>query len=352
MRTELRGLGGVLTGDLAAPTSGASVIAFEDGRITTIGQTAGEAETIVEAGGAWAMPGHWDGAASLYFGDHEPQFSARGAIAAAVEFGTTSLVGNGTVRVPGWIGDPRSARELAVLTVKSWRFDRPRGIKVLPGVVDADPAWTAEDFADLSSVGVSTVLIPGSTSDSAATSLAAAVRESGLRIGVSMGIEKSGGLSLEDVVAIGPDVVRTTGLHTNAVRELLAETNANLGVTLAGGLRAATDAVCSVADRGQLGRIFLGSGLPGRSAVLPAGIALFVDALAATTGLGREQLIALASSNVARAFGVDGGTLAIGQPADVVLVDADQLDGAGSWATPVRATFIDGNPAWSREATA
>src|SRR4029078_1535960 len=93
-----------------APRLAASAIAFEDGRIVSIGAPTDDAGEVVEAGGAWAMPGLWDGAAALYFDDHEPQFSARGAIAAAVEFGTTTLVGSGRVRVPGWVGDPRSNR--------------------------------------------------------------------------------------------------------------------------------------------------------------------------------------------------------------------------------------------------
>src|SRR4051812_31182142 len=108
MRTELRGLGGILTGDLTAPQRDESAIAFESGRIVSIGAPSGDADEVVEAHGASAVPGLWDGAAALYFGDHEPEFSARGTIAAAVEFGTTTLVGNGRVRPPGWIGDARS----------------------------------------------------------------------------------------------------------------------------------------------------------------------------------------------------------------------------------------------------
>jgi enamidase len=352
MRTELRGLGGVLTGDLASPRKDASAIAFENGRVVSIGPPTADADQLVEAGGAWAMPGLWDGAAALYFGDHEPQFSARGAIAAAVEFGTTTLVGSGRTHVPGWVGDPRSNRELAVLTVKSWRFDRPRGIKVIPTVVEADPSWTSDDLLDLATVGASTVLIASSHGRDVAAEMTRLAREASLRVGLFERAGEATPLTVADVVDLQPDVVLTAGGAGLPVRELLAETRASFGVTLASGLRAATDAVCAAGDRSDLARIFIGSGLPGRGGVLPGAMALFVEVLATTTGLGRDQVVSLASGNVARAYGVDGGILAIGRAADLVLVDPDPLEQASPWSTPVRATFIDGVSAWNREPNA
>lgn len=352
MRTQIRNLGGILTGDLAAPRSDEAEIEIEDGRIVAMGAAPGErsgADQVIDAGGAWAAPGLWDGAAALYFGDHDPQFSARGAIAAAVEFGTTSLVIGGRVAVPGWIGTPRTNRELAVLTIKSWRFDRPLGIKVVAGVIDGDPAWTAEDLADLASAGASTLMI--SAGADSAIRLGDAAREAGLRVGALVATRSAGtdAATIDAIAELRPDVVMLRASSDIAVRELLDGTTASIGVALTAGIGPATQLVCGAADRTELARVFLGSGLPGRAGVLPGAMPLFLDALAGTTGLAAEQLVALASSHAARAFGLAGGVLAPGQAADLALLDPGR-GSVISWAQPVRMTFIDGNPVWSREA--
>jgi hypothetical protein len=345
MSTEIRGVGGILTGDLANPRASGTAIGIDDGRISWIGDSRGNAETVVDARGAIAMPGLWDGSAALYFGDHEPQFSGRGANAAAVEYGTTSLVVGGRVDIPGWVGDPRSRRELAVLMAKSWRYDRPRGIKVHPGIVEGDPDWTADDLADLAANGASTLIVPTDSSGDAAGRLAARARTSGLRIGGRAGA----GTDVPELAALQPDVVYLHGADRTVARNVLEQTTAAVGVLFSDGIATATDVVCAAADRSELGRVFVGSGLPGRAGVLPGAMALFLETLGATTGLAREQLVALATANVARAFGLPGGMLGVGQPADVVLIDGEPGTASG-WARSVRASYIDGQSAWSREA--
>jgi len=257
----------------------------------------------------------------------------------------------GQVPVPGWIGAPRSNRELAALTIKSWRFDRPRGIKVVPGVIDADAAWTDEDLADLAAVGASTVMVPLAASGDRSSALADAARSAGLRVGVTTG-GRSGGVadsSIDRIAGLRPDVVVVRGADRVSAQDLLERTNASIGVTLAAGLELARDVVCAAADRNELGRVFVGSGLPGGAGVVPAAVPLFLDALAATTGHSREQLWSVASGNAARAFAIEGGTLEAGQPADLCLVELGR-EPATAWADPVRMTFIDGTVAWRKEA--
>jgi cytosine/adenosine deaminase-related metal-dependent hydrolase len=78
---------------------------------------------------------------------------------------------------------------------------------------------------------------------------------------------------------------------------------------------------------------------------------LFLDVLAQTTSVHRDQLLATASGNVARAFGLPGGVLDVGAPADIVLIDPSP-DGSGpgsAWTQSPAMTFIDGAVAWTAE---
>src|SRR5262245_4936873 len=80
----LHNLGGVFTGDPSAPVASLDALAIADALIASPGAN-DEAERL-DAGGRWAMPGLWDGAQNLYFGDHTPVFSAVGALSAAAGF--------------------------------------------------------------------------------------------------------------------------------------------------------------------------------------------------------------------------------------------------------------------------
>ena len=347
----IRGLAGIVTGRIDRPRDNADTLIVDGGRI--VGPDA-VATDVIDARGRWAVPGGWDGSASLYYGDHEPTYSARGHVAGAVVHGTTTLVIGGPVAIPGWIGTPRSRRELAVLTIKSWRHDRPRGIKVVAGVVDADAGWDERDLTDLAAVGATTLMLSTAQSADDTRRLAGAARSVGLRTGLRVISDTVGGKALSSVLAAAqPDVVVTSrdGSHTVVNRVLTSTHHASVGLLLTGELGEAAEAINAAADSDQLDRLFLGTGMPGRAGVLPGGLALFVDILERCTSIGRDRLLALASGNVARAFGLPGGVLEFGQPADLVLVDPAQ-DGRGpssAWTNPPEMTMIDGVVAWSRD---
>ncbi len=87
--------------------------------------------------------------------------------------------------------------------------------------------------------------------------------------------------------------------------------------------------------------------MPDERGVLPAGMALLVDVLAGAAGLEPALVVAMASGNVARAFGRPGGVLGPGQPADVVvLAGADGSTGpyVSPWLRRPTATLVNGQP--------
>jgi enamidase len=319
----LHNLGGVLTGDASAPTAPGDAIAVRDGVLVAPDDWRA-AGARIDARGGWAMPGLWDGACNLYFGDHTPVLSASGMLAASVGFGVTSVVAAGSAPVPSATDSARFLRELAVLTMKSWLHDRPRGLQVHCGAVTAHPRWGSEDLQDLVACGADLLLLPLGAPPDELLRLAKSGRAAGLRIGLRLD-GAAGEAAIDELVGeVRPEVatpVNAVGLAAGVIDRLLEDGACALGLVLAGDLAVAARVARACVDRGQPGRPFLGSGTPDERGVLPAGMPLLIDLLGAMAGLDPALVVAMASGNVARAFGRPGGLLGPGQPADVVVLE-------------------------------
>ncbi len=75
---------------------------------------------------------------------------------------------------------------------------------------------------------------------------------------------------------------------------------------------------------GRLKDLLIGTDAPAGSGVQPNGMLRMVTLLASLGGLPAEQAICCATGNTARNRGLDGGLIAIGQPADLVFLDKPQ----------------------------
>jgi len=339
----LHNLGGVFTGDASAPTADQDAIAVADGLIVVPG--AADAAERLDAGGGWAMPGLWDGAQNLYFGDHTPTFSATGALAASVGFGVTTVVAVHSAAVPGAGPGARFRRELAVLTMKSWAHERPGGLHVHTNTVLGHPDWDADDLQDLAACGADLLLLPDSLRPEDALRLAKTGRETGFRIGLWLESTASPAAVDELLATARPELatpVNTPGLPESVIGRLIEADGCALGLTLAGDLQVAARVARACADRGGPWRPFLGTGMPDDRGVMPAGLALFMDVIGALTGLEPGLVIAMATGNVARAFDRPGGVLAPGQPADVVVLNGGGF--ASPWLRRPTSTLVGGYP--------
>jgi enamidase len=68
--------------------------------------------------------------------------------------------------------------------------------------------------------------------------------------------------------------------------------------------------------------VTIGSDLPGGTGIVPGAILRTMQLLShLLPDLPVEQLVCLATGNSARRFGLPGGTIAVGQPADLVVWD-------------------------------
>jgi enamidase len=354
----LHNLGGVLTGDAAAPAASADVLAVRDGVLVApddpAAQAGPEAAERIDARGGWVMPGLWDGACHLYFGDHTPELSAVGALAASVGYGVTTVVAAGPAPVPGVVPTARFQRELAVLTMKSWVHDRPRGLQVHCGAVVAHQHWGAEDLQDLVASGADLLLLPVTIPADDLRRLAKTGRAAGMRVGLKLdGADTLGDALLDELLEeVRPELatpVNAVGLSGAVTDRLLRAGDCALGLVLTGNLAVAARVVRECVERGELGRPFLGSGTPDQRGVLPAGMALLLEVLGAMTGLEPAPLVAMASGNVARAFGRPGGLLGPGQPADLVVLEHGDGEFVSPWLRRPAATLVNGRPDLTRE---
>src|SRR5262249_50731046 len=156
------------------------------------------------------------------------------------------------------------------------------GLHVHAGAVAGHADWDAEDLTDLAVHGADLLMLPASLPFEDSLRLAAAGREVGLRIGLSLHDAEQLDLAVLDKVLaeVRPAIatsVNTAGLSADTVHRLVDADGCALGLVLAGDLAVATRVARACVERGEPVRPFLGTGLPDQRGVLPAGVPLFID---------------------------------------------------------------------------
>jgi enamidase len=347
-----RNIGTLLSGDLALPILDASSLLIEDGLVRTIGAV-GTADIEVDVRGATVAPGLWDSHIHPYFGEYTPRQEAFGTIGRMVRSGVTSAISAGAGHQPGMYlpspklpnvqalsrvathGRPERARDaagtkaLAIVMAKAWRSERPSGLKLHAETVFAEDGMTEEDFAELSDAGIRRLKFQRPISRAAdAERYRGWAHDRGMLV-----LTHTGNRSLirdiddiaESLRVIHPDVAS----HVNggptpapwpAIEWLVTNTPATLEVAFIGNLPLARRMLRLVLDRGELHRVTVGSDLPGGTGVVPGAILRTLQLLShLLPELPVEQLVCLATGNTARRFGLPGGVVAPGEPADIVV---------------------------------
>jgi enamidase len=143
----------------------------------------------------------------------------------------------------------------------------------------------------------------------------------------------------------------TTSLDEDGLRTIVRETTMALQIVQAGNLRSALFIVRLAAEAGAFARVCVASDTPTGTGVMPLGVLKSVCELASLGELPPEVVVAMATGNNARAFRLAASaTLAVGQPADLVVCDApaaskaaDALGAIGRGDIPgISAVVIDG----------
>ncbi|MEI6160652.1 MAG: amidohydrolase family protein [Roseococcus sp.] len=336
MRVAIVNLGGLVTGDLAAPLREAEAMLLEGGRITRIGtldaSTLESCDVVVDAAGTLAVPGLIDSHVHITFGDYTPRQRTVGFLESYLHGGVTTAITASEVHVPGRPKDPSGVKALALAAAACFRDYRPGGMRVHAGSIILEPGLTPDDLRELAAAGIWLAkagfgAFP-TPFDYAPLMLAA--REAGMITTMHTGgssIPGSSGIWAEHVLASHPHV----SFHVNGgpvampepgFARLVNESDIALQICTAGNLRTALLTARLLAEAGQLERLLIATDTPTGSGIMPLGMLYTISHLASLGGMAPEIATAAATGNNARVYRLNSGLLAEGRDADVILLDA------------------------------
>ncbi|MBX9750261.1 MAG: amidohydrolase family protein [Roseococcus sp.] len=336
MRTAIINIGGIATGDLAAPLREGEAILMEAGRIMRIGTLDAAAlescDVVVDAAGTLATPGLVDSHVHITFGDYTPRQRTVGFLESYLHGGVTTAITASEVHVPGRPKDPAGVKALALAAAACFRDYRPGGMRVHAGSVILEPGLTTADLQELAAAGIWLAkagfgAFP-TPHDYAPLMLAA--RAAGMITTMHTGgasIPGSSGIWAEHVLASHPNV----SFHVNGgpvampepgFARLVNESDIALQICTAGNLRTALLTAKLLAEAGQLERLLIATDTPTGSGIMPLGMLYTISHLASLGGMAPEIAIAAATGNNARVYRLNSGILAEGRDADVILLDA------------------------------
>jgi enamidase len=339
---EIRNLGGLVTGRIGEPVAEVEAIRAENGLITGF-ESAGEAETVLDAGGAVAVPGLIDSHAHVVFGDWTPRQQALGWIESSMHGGVTAMMSASEVHLPGRPRDRDGVKALALAAQRAYSGFRPGGVKVLAGSVIIEPTLEPEDFAELSGQGVwlAKVGFGDFESQGDAAPLVRAAQNAGFVV-----MNHTGGASnpdsspvtISDVLALGCDIIGHANGGTTALPDedlpRLFDAPGAIQLVQAGNLRSSLRIVELARERDALDRLVIATDTPTGTGVMPLGMIKTVCELSSLGGLSASDAIAMASGSNGAVLRRAEGVLAPGRPADLSLC----FEPLGSaWSDPLAA---------------
>ncbi len=334
MKVAVFNIGTILSGNINAPIASGDTVVMDGGVIVSVGHggDVADCDVTIDAGGMMAMPGLIDSHVHITFGDYTPRQKTVGFLESYVHGGVTTSISASEVHVPGRPRDPAGVKALAIAARKSFLNYRPGGMRVHAGSVILEPGLTEADFAEMAKEGV--WLAKAGFGNFATpydyAPYVAMARRHGMVTMVHTGgssIPGSTGIWADHLIAIKPDV----SYHVNGgpiampdadFPRLVHETEMAMQVCTAGNLRTALLVAELLADKGEPERLLIATDTPTGSGIMPLGMLYTMSHLAALAGVAPEIAVAMATGNNARVYNLNGGVLAQGRDADLVLVDA------------------------------
>src|SRR5438874_2599810 len=150
MKTLIRNIGQLVSGDIALPRLDADAILVRDGRIAAIGRGLDEdADVVIDARGTTVMPGLIDSHVHPVFGDFTPRQRTIDFIESAMNGGVTTAISAGEVHLPGRPRDIVGLKALAIVAARAYANFRPGGVKVHAGAPILEVGLTETDFAEM-----------------------------------------------------------------------------------------------------------------------------------------------------------------------------------------------------------
>jgi enamidase len=333
MKTLVRNIGRLVSGDIRRPLLEADSLVIQDGLIAAVGRGLDDdADTVIDARGTTVMPGLIDSHVHPVFGDFTPRQRTVDFIDSGMHGGVTTAISAGEVHLPGRPKDIVGLKALAIVAAKAYASFRPGGVKVHAGAPILELGLTEADFAEMAAAGVKLVGEIGLGSVRTGKDAAPMVRwakKHGMTVTIHTGgpsIAGSNPISADVVLEADPDVVGhinggTTSMTPGEIDRLVA-TQMALEIVQCGNAKTALHTLRTATDARALHRLVIGNDAPSGTGVIPLGVLRTLSLLTGLGGLDPATAIACATGNTARVYRLDTGLIAAGKQADLVICDA------------------------------
>jgi enamidase len=333
MRTLIKNIGQIVSGDIERPLLDENSVLIADGRFAAVGRGLdADADMVIDAKGSTLIPGLIDSHCHPVFGDFTPRQRTMDFIESGLNGGLTTMISAGEVHLPGRPRDIVGLKALAIVAAKAYANLRPAGVKVHGGAPILELGLVEEDFVEMARAGVKLVGEIGLGSVKTGKDAAPMVRwarKHGMTVTIHTGgpsIAGSNPISAEVVLEADPHVVGhinggTTSMSEREIDSLVA-TSMALEIVHCGNGKTALHTLARATDARALHRIIIGNDAPSGTGVVPLGILRVIAHLASLGGLAPEAAVCMATGNTARVYGLPVGQIAAGREADCCIVDA------------------------------
>lgn len=335
----IRGIGLLLSGDLAQPILDADTIIVVDGVIADIGRyselNTENADKIVNANGTCVAPGLIDSHVHPVVGDWTPRQNQTGWIDSYLNGGVTTMISAGEVHLPGRPKDIVGLKAMAITAQRAFSIHRPGGVKVHAGAPILEQGMEEHDFKELADAGVKLlgeVGLGGVKSGEEAKQMVAWARKYGIQSTIHTGGPSIPGSSLIDadiVLEADADVIGhinggPTALPIDQIRCLCESCTRAVEIVHNGNEIAGLYAMRTTIELDQAERISLGTDSPAGSGVQPLGILRLIAMLSSMGNVAPETVFCFATGNTARIRKLNCGLIEIGRVGDFVIMDRAQ----------------------------
>ncbi|MGH7400228.1 MAG: amidohydrolase family protein [Candidatus Rokuibacteriota bacterium] len=333
MKTLIRNIGLIVSGDIAGPLLDGDTIVAENGKIVAVGRGLdGDADTVIDARGSTVMPGLIDSHCHPVFGDFTPRQRAIDFIDSGLHGGITTMISAGEVHLPGRPKDIVGLKALAIVAARAYANQRPAGVKMHAGAPILELGMVEEDFAEMAKAGVKLVGEIGLGSVKTGKDAAPMVKwakKHGMTVTIHTGgpsIAGSNAIGGDVVLEADPDVVGhinggTTSMSEREIDALVA-TRMALEIVHCGNGKTALHALRRAQEAKVTDRVIIGLDAPSGTGVVPLGILRVLAHLVSLGGVAPEEAVCMATGNTARVYKLPVGVIAPGREADLCIVDA------------------------------
>lgn len=351
MSVALVNIGDSHVGDLAGTTLLGDAVVCRDARVAWVGDSAevdhGSVDYVIDVAGAAVVPGFIDSHVHVAFGDYTPRQKTVDFLDSYLHGGITRAISASEVHVPGRPTDVVGVKALAIAAERAYRDYRPGGVTVHAGSVILEPGLGAGDFEELRAAGVwlAKAGFGAFARPLDYVPVVHAARDAGLVVMCHTGGGSISGsqerIDAEALLAMNPNVAGhvnggPTAMTDDDNRCVVRDSDIALQLVHAGNLRSAIDVARIALEHDAAPRILIASDTPTGTGVIPLAILRTMAELVSLGPLSPEIALAAATGNVGAVYGLDAGIIAVGRPADLLVIDAPVGSAATSWREALR----------------